>query len=286
MKTRILRISATILLTVAAVISLMLLSMAAIEPKAHIYPDYPVADLDPVLRKDSFTEEDYNLLYLQTGLGKPAVDEIRELYGDWRERLLRFQHNFFRKIDYVCEKNSPISREEAIVDEQGNYAHGTELAPVHEGYIFVTKSSHTYGWRNGHSALVVDAQNGRTLESAVLGQNSSIQDIGKWTVYPNFMLLRPKRAAYEEMQEIALTALELLNDIPYSLTIGIFSPKSADRDKIKGTHCSHLIWQAYSYFGYDLDSDGGMIVTPKDIANSPYLEIVQVYGVDPRSIWP
>jgi hypothetical protein len=29
-----------------------------------------------------------------------------------------------------------------------------------------------------------------------------------------------------------------------------------------------------------------MIVTPRDIANSPYLEIVQVYGVDPRSIWP
>ena len=285
MKTRILRISATILLTVAAVISLMLLSMAAIEPKAHIYPDYPVADLDPVLRKDSSPRR-ITICCTSGESRKPAVDDIRELYGDWRERLLRFQHNFFRKIDYVCEKNSPISREEAIVDEQGNYAHGTELAPVHEGYIFVTKSSHTYGWRNGHAALVVDAQNGRTLESAVLGQNSSIQDIGKWTVYPNFMLLRPKRAAYEEMQEIALTALELLNDIPYSLTIGIFSPKSADRDKIKGTHCSHLIWQAYSYFGYDLDSDGGMIVTPKDIANSPYLEIVQVYGVDPRSIWP
>ena len=195
MKTRILRISATILDSCAVIVSCC--RPWRLEPKAHIYPDYPVADLDPVLRKDSFTEEDYNLLYLQTGLGKPAVDEIRELYGDWRERLLRFQHNFFRKIDYVCEKNSPISREEAIVDEQGNYAHGTELAPVHEGYIFVTKSSHTYGWRNGHSALVVDAQNGKTLESVVLGQNSSIQDIGKWTVYPNFMLLRPKRAAYE-----------------------------------------------------------------------------------------
>ena len=88
------------------------------------------------------------------------------------------------------------------------------------------------------------------------------------------------------MRQIAITALELHHDIPYDLTAGIFGPKSADKDKKKGTHCSHLIWQAYRYYGYDLDSDGGLIVTPKDIANSPALEVVQVYGVDPRNIWP
>ena len=31
-------------------------------------------------------------------------------------------------------------------------------------------------------------------------------------------------------------------------------------------------------YGIDLDSDGGIIVTPTDIANSPYLEVVQSYG--------
>jgi uncharacterized protein YycO len=286
MKARFFRISSILLLTAAAIMSFLLVSMAAVEPQAHIYPDYPMANLSPVLQKDSFTEEDYQLLYLQTGLAKPAADEIRELYGDWRERLLRFQHNFFRKIDFVCEKNSPVSREESIVDEHGKYADGTEMAPLHEGYILITKSSHTYGWRNGHAALVVDAQNGKTLESVVLGQNSSIQHISKWTNYPNFMLLRPKGATYEEMKQAADTALELLHDIPYDLTIGIFSPKSAAKDKIIGTNCSHLIWQAYHYQGYDLDSDGGWIVTPNDIANSPYLEVVQVYGTDPRDIWP
>ena len=286
MKTRFVRISFIILAAAAGLVILLILSMAAVEPMAHIYPDYPMADLGPVLQKDTFTEEDYRLLYLQTGLGKPAVDEIMERYSDWRERLLRFQRDFFRSIDFICEKNSPVSREESIIDENGNYTHGTDLAPVHDGYILVTKSSHTYGWRNGHAALVVDARNGKTLESVVLGQNSAIQGIEKWTVYPNFMLLRPKGATYGEMQKVAQTALELLHDIPYDLTVGIFSPKSAARDKIKGTHCSHLIWQAYMYHGYDLDSDGGMLVTPKDIANSPKLEIVQVYGVDPREIWP
>ena len=38
--------------------------------------------------------------------------------------------------------------------------------------------------------------------------------------------------------------------------------------------------------GFDLDSDGGRIVTAKDIANSSLLEVVQIFGVDPDAIWP
>ncbi len=271
--------------TISATVVLRI-SMAVIEPEAHIFPDYPRIDLEHVLSKESFSKEDYNILYFQTGLGRSAIDEIKSGNSDWAQRMLLFQDKFFARISYICEKNSPVSREESIVDESGSYIAGTELAPLHEGYILVTKSSHTYGWRNGHSALVIDAVNGRTLESVVLGKNSSIQDICKWTNYPNFILLRPKNCSYEEMKAIADTAQELLLDIPYDLTVGIFSPKHAGMDKITGTHCSHLIWQAYSYYGFDLDSDGGALVTPNDIANSPMLEVVQVYGVDPGNIWP
>ena len=74
MKARFFRISSILLLTAAAIMSFLLVSMAAVEPQAHIYPDYPMANLSPVLQKDSFTEEDYQLLYLQTGLAKPAVE--------------------------------------------------------------------------------------------------------------------------------------------------------------------------------------------------------------------
>lgn len=279
-------IGAILFILIASTAAALMISMALIEPYAHIYPDYPRMDLGQLLSKASFSEEDYVTLFYQTGLGKPAVDEIRKGSSNWIQRILLFQDHFFGKISYVCEKNSPISREESVVDENGKYIAGTEMAPLHEGYILVTKSSHTYGWRNGHSALVIDAANGRTLESVVLGTNSSIQDISKWTNYPNFILLRPKNCSYEEMKQIAGTAEKLLFDIPYDLTVGIFSPKLADSDKISGTHCSHLIWQAYSFYGYDLDSDGGAVVTPNDIANSPELEVVQVYGADPGNIWP
>ena len=51
------------------------------------------------------------------------------------------------------------------------------------------------------------------------------------------------------------------------------------------THCSHLVWQAYKHFGYDIDSDGGPLVTCNDIARSDLLEVVQVYGFDPDALW-
>ena len=53
-------------------------------------------------------------------------------------------------------------------------------------------------------------------------------------------------------------------------------------DDIEGTHCAHLVWYAYNRFGYDVDSDGGVIVTPRDIFESPVWEVVQVYGMPLR----
>jgi hypothetical protein len=46
-----------------------------------------------------------------------------------------------------------------------------------------------------------------------------------------------------------------------------------------GTHCAHLTWYACARFGYDIDDDGGWIVTPRDIFDSELLEIVQIYGM-------
>lgn len=261
-------------------------SVTLIEADAYIAPDYPHEDIVPIILKEQLTDSEYKILFYQTGLAKSAVDEIREHYPDYLQRLLRYQNNFFGELQYICEKNSPISSEESVTDENGNLISGTVLAPLHNGYILITKASHTYGWRNGHSAIIVDAFQGKTLESVVLGENSSIQNVNKWTNYPDFILLRLKGAPKELMNEVAQKAKKVLLNIPYDPTVGIFSSKFSEPDKVKGTHCSHLIWQAYRDFGYDLDSDGGLIVTPKDIANSPYVEVVQVFGVDPERIWP
>lgn len=275
----------SIIIILVAVLSLVV-TTALSEYKAHIYPDYSMTDIRSILLKTQLTNEDYKTLFLQTGLGKTAIEEIRRQHPNAMERMLSIQDNFFRRINFICEKTSLISMEESLVDENKNTIDGTQLAPLHNGDILITKASHVYGWRNGHSAIVVDATQGKALESVLLGTNSSVQDISKWTNYPNFMLLRLKNAPSELTESIAQRAAASLIDIPYNLTVGIFSPKFAKYGKITGTYCSHLVWQAYSLYGIDLDSDGGMIVTPKDIACCPKLEVIQVYGVDPENIWP
>ncbi|MEI8198638.1 MAG: hypothetical protein WCG21_01135 [Eubacteriales bacterium] len=279
------------IIIVIAVISLiitggLLISGAMAEPYAHIAPDYPQINISHILSSKQLTEEDYKILFYQTGLGKSSIDELRTESPDPVNAILDFQKNFFKKINYVCESNSPISREESVVDENGNFTSGTELAPLHNGYILITKSSHVFGWRNGHAAIIVDAGQGEALESAVLGTNSLVQQTDKWKNYPDFMIFRVKETSDELLDEISKAALKNLKNIPYDFTVGILSPKYEKPGEISGTQCSHLVWEAFMLFGFDLDSDSGMIVTPKDIANSPLLEVVQVYGVDPEDIWP
>lgn len=278
-------------ITIIAVITLivaggLVISDTITEPDAHFVLDYPKTNIEEILSKNQLTEEDYKTLFFQTGLGKPSIDELRMETPDSTNAILDFQDNFFKEIDYVCVKNSPISKEESVIDENGSFINGTEIAPLHNGYIMITKSSHVFGWRNGHAAIIVDAAQGETLESVVLGTNSLVQQIDKWKNYPNFMIFRIKGSSEELMNEISQSALKNLNDIPYDFTVGILNPKYEKAGEISGTQCSHLVWEAFKLFGYDLDSDSGMIVTPKDIANSPLLEVVQVYGVNPEEIWP
>ncbi len=105
-------------------------------------------------------------------------------------------------------------------------------------------------------------------------------------------------------ENVAAYASQHLVDVPYQLLAGVFSrelyrarertgmstgatisvPNTVSNvpqiatEALSGTQCAHLVWYAYKQFGIDLDSDGGLFVTPYDIQNSPYLEIVQSYG--------
>lgn len=100
-------------------------------------------------------------------------------------------------------------------------------------------------------------------------------------------------------ENVASYALQHLEGVPYRLLAGMFSRKlfqGASEEEntvvagldsnvaevstapLSDTQCAHLVWYAYKQFGIDLDSDGGLFVTPYDIQNSPYLEVVQSYG--------
>ena len=52
------------------------LSVVTIHNNAYFSPDYDKLDLDPILAKDALTDEDYSTLFVQTGLGRYAIDSL------------------------------------------------------------------------------------------------------------------------------------------------------------------------------------------------------------------
>ena len=251
------------------VVSNYVASLFYIEPLAHIKPSDERTDISHLTEKavSDYTAEDYELIFQQTGLGKAAVDSLASPL-----LLMAYQESYFAEIEFTCTMNSPISFEERIENSP------VLLAPLEDGDVLITNSSHVFSWRNGHAAIVVDADNGITLEAVVIGKNSKMQDTDKWRHYPNFVVLRLKDAKKEERAAIARSAYDYLNDIPYVATIGVIPAKYSELEITSGTQCAHLVWLAYAAHGYDIDSDRGMIVTPNDILESELFEVVQVYG--------
>ena len=271
-----------VFLIIFAVISVM---EELIEPAGYVRPDYAKTDISLILDKENLSEYDYKELFYQTGLGKTAVDEI--LKGeDGKDRVLKFQENFFKDTKVLCESIGIITSQESIVNDEGKLIYGFDLAPYDNGYVLITKATHSLGWRHGHAAIITDAENKETLEAVILGSNTRLQNVDNWRVYPSFMMLKLKDTSQETLDEVAKFAKDNLYDIPYGLTVGLTEKKNPNPEKIKTTQCSHLAWYPFMQYGYDVDSDGSWLVTPKDIANSDLFEVVQIYGVDPKDIWP
>lgn len=226
--------------------------------------------------------KDYQFLLLQTGLGKPAIDSLaKEGKGNL---ILEYQKNFFEPRKQRREKIGPITYEMSLCDKNGKEIKGFEIASIQEGDIFITSSTSSFGWEHGHAAIVIDLEKQETLEAMTLGENTARQSIEKWRNYPQFVQLRITDTEEETGERIKKIAEKYLSNLPYRLLAG-FPQKAVSPEKLKGTQCAHLVWYAYYLLGFDLDSDGGWLVTPKDITNSSQLEIVQVYGVNPENPW-
>ncbi len=229
-------------------------------------PDYAMLELTP--------ESDYETIFLQTGLGTPAVDKL--LKNGQFSVILEAQRLFFNQPEVSCE---PLlgwfTREDHSKSPKGYFV---DLEP---GDIIVTTSTHSLGWRHGHAGLVLDKDT--VLESTVWGEDSTVNDIDFWKRYSNYAVLRVKDASIEERRVAADYAYKYLLGVPYSFMAGFLGPKASDTDsKGFGVHCTYLVWYVWNHFGVNLDSDGGRLVSAYDLINSDKLEVVQLYGMDPK----
>ncbi len=254
----------------AAVILIMAVNVFTQNVIAHI--DDPFT---PQYDRVTLTEQtDYETIFLQTGLGKVAAEKL--INEGKFSKILEAQDLFFSNDEVEC---LPLikwfTREERLENE---------LIPLYDlqpGDILVTLSTHTWGWRHGHCAIVIDEYT--TVESISMGVNSSKGHIRLWQDYSNFAVLRVKDKTLEERKEVADFTLEKLLDKPYGLLSGFGFKKAPDvNSKGFSLHCSYLAWYAWNAFGIDLDSDKGRLATSYDILHSDKVEIVQLYGMDPN----
>lgn len=236
-------------------------------------PDYEMEDLSGVLEKTGLDDNDYDLLYRQTGLTALGIDRMLARGEEGKQRILEIQEDFFTEHEVKNDLFAPFICTDHL-DEHVSYAF------LEDGDIIVTSSTHLSGWRMGHSGLVTDAEEGSILQANAVGDTSRLGSMRDFSDRVNFMILSPKVDA-DTKAEVCKYAEENLIGKVYDPTAGVFSSKN----KVERTQCAHLVWYAYNAFGIDLDSNGGLVVTPKNIANSPLVEVVQVFGLDPAKLW-
>lgn len=243
-------------------------------------PDYDFADLTATLEKSQseLTEEDYALLYAQTGLTKIGADRLWNT-DSGKNRIRTIQKCYMEKVSVYRERFAPWTCWEKL--EAGKNA---AIGAVREGDVIVTSATHVLGFRYGHAALVV-SDDGLIVEANTPGTTSHLTAVNVFNDYATFMVLRPnpEKISDETRKEVAEYAKKQLLGVPYTVFAGIFSKKN--QQPLKGTQCAHVVWYAYKQFGIDLDSNGGCVVKPRDMANSEYMQIVQIYGFDPEKVW-
>lgn len=237
-------------------------------------PQYEMVDISALLEKGELSSDDYRVLYEQTGLSKLAIDDMLIL-EDGKEQILNMQKCFFKDYEITDDNFAIFSH---FYEVKGIYP----LAPLKDGDIIISGSTEFSWWNMGHCAMVSSAEDSEIIEINGFGDYSAETYIFSIMKRGNFIVLRPKLDTETVAQIVEYTKSELL-DLPYDATIGVLSRKY--NEEISATQCAHIFWYAYYQFGYDIDSNGGTVVTPQNISNSQYFDIVQVQGFDPYALW-
>lgn len=165
-----------------------------------------------------------------------------------------------------------VIKEEYLEGKEGKRLYHPAFTDIQDGDILVTDSTYCLCFRHGHAALVVDAQRGITLEAFGIGTESEYASLKEWRRYPHVLVLR-LNAPENVRQAVVSYAKQKLVSIPYMLSPGAVDDKNMD-EEYWGTQCAHLVWAAFAACGYDIDGDGGWLVTPADFTASELLRAV------------
>lgn len=263
------------------------------DKKAIIWhPDYEMLSEDEL--RECFDNNDYDTLFKQTGLTKAGIERAKNDINGWA-RVKSIQHSYFLKRSVAAVEYMPLICTDFIDGESASMIY------LQRGDILVTSSTHFSGFRIGHSAIVTDGEGGIVFQSNQVGElNGYDTASAMFAVRTNFMVLRIKpeyfsdngvedQSYYNNLDRATEYIETNFAKVPYRAVTGVFTKK----DSMRSTSCAHLIWYGFKHFdderggrfNLDLDSNGRLLVMPKDIAESPYVELVQNFGFNPDKMY-
>ena len=270
-KNKAVKIISVILAVVILIVATLSIGTAFSKNYKQWKPNYKMQDIKTVLQKTELSADDYALLFNQTGLTKIGVDAM--ISAGRILDIVTLQQQYFNNQRYFYKSFSPfmgymINEEELIVN-----------APLENGDILFSPSTFVSMIKMGHSSIVVNEELSTTAQAIGYGKPVSFIHASNIFIRPSFVIARVK-ASKQTRDEVASYVCNELYGKGYDILAGIFEKKAPN--SIKKTHCSHLIWYAYNHFGIDIDATRGKIVTPLDLVLSTNVEIIQIFGLNPK----
>ena len=194
-----------VVFALAAVFAFFMICDVVAHNTARTVPNYPRQDLSDVLAKEEWSDEDYDLIYRQTGLTRAYFEGLDARPDE--EFILRCQNDLFFEGEYEHDADTFGTAHDYFPNE---YFAMVELEP---GDVLISASVHTMGWKNGHAALVVGGSS--VLQAFGVGTVSDIVSPSWFRRAANFMVLRPKLEK-SEADRVVSWALENMNGVEYS----------------------------------------------------------------------
>jgi uncharacterized protein YycO len=210
---------------------------------------------EPVQNKPETTTLDFSSKELQEEL-KRAEENTKKAKENLEIDKKALEKELEELKKYNPEKYELINQEiEAKESTNGMVTMSSTSKMGTKGDVLVTYDQAIKDWNHGHAAIVA-IDNNYIYEAM---PDSGVRYYpNRWGNYNTKKAMWVSGATSSHYSNAVAFAADQLGE-PYSL--------AAAKDQTLKWYCSLLVWKAWNRQGFDLDGNGGLVVTPADLEN-------------------
>ena len=88
-----------------------------------------------LLLNEQLTDEDYEIIFEQSGLGKPAVDNL--IAENRISDIEKYRDYYLKNKDFTCVRTAIFAKHEALTDNEGKQILNPDFANIENGDIII-----------------------------------------------------------------------------------------------------------------------------------------------------